>query len=177
MEHRQVDQAAPSTRLARFARMLLSRDDTDKCHPSPNINLCEKPSSNSKQTAIVVGITVGVFLFVVVVTLLYLHFRRKRLDKAEWPKTNQELEDYGFDVAPSGTGKPRKNNQQPQLPVSRPQLRNDDLHAPAKLSRNSRNSLDTLARSLRGQEANPYRARVEDDVTEDMKPVQPSDRV
>lgn len=48
------------TTAARFARgvihFLNTREtDPDKCHPSPNIDLCEKPAAASKSSEIVIG--------------------------------------------------------------------------------------------------------------------------
>ncbi|OTA90949.1 hypothetical protein M434DRAFT_397607 [Hypoxylon sp. CO27-5] len=160
-----VDQAAASSARAVF-RFLAARDDAEdkKCHPQPNIDLCEKPAASSDATSIVVGTLSGALVVLTIGTLLFLHFRRKRRDEREWPKNNQELEDYGLGPAPS-TKAPSK----PKTAYRQPRVDDDterNLSPPGR-----RNSLSSLARSLRGT-PDAYRSRP-DDTSHDMKPVEP----
>lgn len=54
-----MDYAAVATRFGRIARHLIVREDDDaKCHPQPNIDLCEKPASSDKTTPITIGVIV-----------------------------------------------------------------------------------------------------------------------
>jgi hypothetical protein len=54
-----MDYTATAIRFSRIARHLLVRDDDDaKCHPQPNIDLCEKPASSDKSTPIAIGVIV-----------------------------------------------------------------------------------------------------------------------
>ncbi|KAI1499098.1 hypothetical protein F5X99DRAFT_296023 [Biscogniauxia marginata] len=171
------DYVAASTRLARTARQLLVRDDDEetyaKCHPAPNIDLCEKTGASSHATEISIGVICVVFVGTLLITLTIFHVRRQRRDAAEWPKNNQELDDYGLGAPP--VDRPKNTYQQPR-PGERP--------PPTK----SRNELDNLARSLRNPDdraGNPgsrdydygYSKRRDDDVTPDMKPVEPASQL
>lgn len=55
-----MDYDALAIRFGRIARHLLVRDDDDdaKCHPRPDIDLCEKPASADKSTPIAIGVIV-----------------------------------------------------------------------------------------------------------------------
>ena len=99
-----------------------------------------------------------------VATLLFFHFRHKRRDEREWPKNNQELDDYGIGPAPQ---RPKNAYKQPRVDPDD----GDDLAPP----RPRRDSLQSLARSLRGN-PNAYRSRP-DDTSHDMKPVEPSSQL
>ncbi|KAI0838560.1 hypothetical protein F5Y06DRAFT_296636 [Hypoxylon sp. FL0890] len=164
-----VDHAAASSARAVFG-FLAARDDAEdkKCHPQPNIDLCEKPAASSDATSIVVGTLSGALVVLTIGTLLFLHFRRKRRDEREWPKNNQELEDYGFGPAPStgAPSKPKNTYRQPRVDDETEQ----NLPPPGR-----RDSLSSLARSLRGT-PDAYRSRP-DDTSHDMKPVEPASQL
>ncbi|KAI1437347.1 hypothetical protein GGR50DRAFT_97794 [Xylaria sp. CBS 124048] len=124
-----------ATRFGRIARHLMPRDDDDaKCHPQPNIDLCEKPATSGHSTTITIAVIVAVIVIGTFAVLTFLHLRRKRMDKEEWPKSQQELEDYGFASSSTGVRQPpaAHYNQQGR----------QDHHRGA--------SLDHLERSLRG---------------------------
>lgn len=54
-----MDYDAATIRFGRIARHLLVReDDESKCHPRPDIDLCEKPASSDKTTPIAIGVIV-----------------------------------------------------------------------------------------------------------------------
>ncbi|KAI1763249.1 hypothetical protein GGR53DRAFT_467550 [Hypoxylon sp. FL1150] len=161
----------PTTKFVRSVYRLLARDDADdaKCHPQPNIDLCEKPDSAKLASEIVIGTLGGLLVVVTATVLIFLHYRHKRRDEREWPKNNQELDDYGIGPArPSNAGsvgKPKNTYKPPRVDAD--DGNDDDLSPP----RPRRDSLQSLARSLRG---NPeaYRSRP-DDTSHDMKPVEP----
>ncbi|KAI8631418.1 hypothetical protein F5Y19DRAFT_423714 [Xylariaceae sp. FL1651] len=166
-----MDYAAASIRFGRLARHLLStRDDEDykKCHPQPNIDLCEKPASSGSTTGIVIGSILAVIVLGTVVVLGFLHLRRKRLDEKEWPKNNQELEDYGFEVPSAATRRPQNTRRGKDE-----QQRTEVGITPPKPERGS---LDNLERSLRGQTTGAFK-RHDEEISADMKPVEPSDRI
>lgn len=53
-----VDQASASHIAQVISHILKTRDDEDdaKCHPQPNIDLCEKPEAASNTTTIVLSV-------------------------------------------------------------------------------------------------------------------------
>ncbi|KAI4861338.1 hypothetical protein F4820DRAFT_434014 [Hypoxylon rubiginosum] len=176
-----ADQSTPSsslsvstTRLVRSVLRLYTRDDSDdaKCHPQPNIDLCEKPDSAKLTSEIVIGTLGGVLVIVTLSLLVFLHYRHKRRDEREWPKNNQELDDYGM-----GSTTPSSNAAAPGRPKNaykRPRVDPDDdddaaSNLPPPGAR--RDSLQSLARSIRGN-PDAYRSRP-DDISHDMKPVEP----
>ncbi len=54
-----MDYTAAAVRFGRIARHLVIRDDDDaKCHPRPDIDLCEKPATSDKTTPITIGVIV-----------------------------------------------------------------------------------------------------------------------
>ncbi|KAK3319765.1 hypothetical protein B0T19DRAFT_271282 [Cercophora scortea] len=81
---------------------LVTRDDnTDaKCHPQPNINLCETTgSSNSKSTIwIVIGCCVGILFVATLAVLGFLHIRKTKRDKLEDQVDQFRMADYGLDI-------------------------------------------------------------------------------
>ncbi|KAH9905596.1 hypothetical protein F4778DRAFT_778988 [Xylariomycetidae sp. FL2044] len=191
-----MEQTTPtsSIRFSRIARYILSRDDDAKCHPQPNINLCEKPGISDKTTGIAIGVIAGAIVIGVLSVLIFLHLRRKKRDEQEWSGKNlQELEDYGMDTPASNTvTRPGKTYQQQPttIPDMAPRHHQNNSHA-GDGARDSakRNSLDALARDLRAHNQNrnddgqdrdrkKYQARVEDEVSYDnMKPVEPVSQV
>ncbi|KAI5920171.1 hypothetical protein F4810DRAFT_684292 [Camillea tinctor] len=174
----QLANLTPSVRFARLARQLLVRDDEDdaKCHPSPNINLCEKTGISSHSAEIVLGVICFLIVGATLTTLTIFHLRRQRSDASEWPKNNQELADYGLDV-PEPINKPKNTYQQPSNPGS----------GGGGGKPSSRNSLDHLARSLRNHDGpgHPgsrdhdygYKKRHDDDISPNMKPVEPASQL
>ncbi|OTB03234.1 hypothetical protein M426DRAFT_24022 [Hypoxylon sp. CI-4A] len=172
-----IDKAATTSAslLARAAiHFLAMRDDDDtdaKCHPRPDIDLCEKPNAASDSTTIVLGTIGGFVLVATLSTLAFLHIRRQRRDKREWPKSSQELEDYGMGPMPVGNAPPKpKNAYRP------PRVDNDDdadnghLPPPGR-----RDSLSSLARSIRGN-PDAYKPR-RDDTSNEMKAVEPASQL
>ncbi|XXH02103.1 hypothetical protein Hte_008469 [Hypoxylon texense] len=167
-----------TARLVRSVVRLYTRDDADdaKCHPQPNIDLCEKPDSAKLTSEIVIGTLGGVLVVVTVSLLVFLHYRHKRRDEREWPKNNQELDDYGMGstaTAPSSNaaapGRPKNAYKRPRVDPDD----DDDGKLPPPGPR--RDSLQSLARSLRGN-PDAYRSRP-DDTSHDMKPVEPSSQL
>ncbi|KAI1821181.1 hypothetical protein F4861DRAFT_520174 [Xylaria intraflava] len=197
-----MDYTAAAIRFGRLARHLIPRDDDDKCHPEPDINLCEKSATSSNATPITIGVTVGVVVFGTLAVLTFLHLRRKRRDEQEWGKDQQELEDYGFTASPTSVRQPPnayyhqqnqyEQQQQQRRQQSQQQAQQQSQHDPykhqdtrhdaqydAKLaSQNSaRTSLDDLERSLRtGQTTGAFR-RQEERVPADSMPIEPSDHI
>ncbi|KAI0103366.1 hypothetical protein GGR51DRAFT_254591 [Nemania sp. FL0031] len=185
-----MDYNAAALRFGRIARHLLTRDDDDsKCHPQPNIDLCEKPASSDKTTPITIGVIVGIVVVGTIAVLTYFHLRRKRKDKEEWPKSNQELEDYGFAVPSSSVRQPQANypppqyqQQEQQQQQQHNQYQRHDAHPDTGFAsqKPARGSLDDLERSLRGgqttQTTGAFR-RQEEQISADMKPVEASDRI
>ncbi|KAI0968501.1 hypothetical protein F4678DRAFT_443163 [Xylaria arbuscula] len=174
-----MDYTAAAVRFGRIARHLVIRDDDAKCHPQPDINLCEKPSSSDNSTGVTIGVTIGVIVFVTGAVLTFLHLRRKRKDEKEWPKNNQELEDYGFDVPSSGVRQPQAaaHGQAPHQQHQQHdpyQQRYDDKEFGAQ--KPARSSLDNLERSLNGHTTGAFK-RQDEFVSVDMKPVEPTDRI
>ncbi|KAI0379486.1 hypothetical protein F5Y04DRAFT_129578 [Hypomontagnella monticulosa] len=161
--------SASSSLLARAIFHILSiraDDDDAKCHPSPNIDLCEKPELANHTSEIVIGTLGGVVALITIATLAFFHLRRQRADAREWPKNNQELDDYGVGPMPASSA-PRK----PKNAYQAPRVDDDDdvkgdLRPPVR-----RDSLQSLARSLRGN-PDAYRSRP-DDTSVAMKPVEP----
>jgi hypothetical protein len=47
-----------SMRIARHLLAARNADDDAKCHPQPDVDLCEKPASSSKSTPISIGVIV-----------------------------------------------------------------------------------------------------------------------
>ncbi|KAI1123337.1 hypothetical protein F5Y10DRAFT_55441 [Nemania abortiva] len=180
-----MDYTATALRFGRIARHLIARDDDSKCHPQPNIDLCEKPASSDKTTPITIGVIVGIVVVGTFAVLTYFHLRRKRKDKEEWPKNNQELEDYGFAVPSSGVRQPQPNYQQappPQYqeqPQQHDQYQRNDVHHDQGFAsqKPARGSLDDLERSLRGGQTTGAFRRQEEQISADMKPVEVSDRI
>ncbi|GAW22590.1 hypothetical protein ANO14919_121300 [Xylariales sp. No.14919] len=169
-----MDYTVAAIRFGRIARHLVTREDDDaKCHPQPNIDLCEKPSSADKSTPITIGVIVGIVVVGTIAVLTFFHLRRKRRDEQEWPKNNQELEDYGFAVPSSGVRQPQAAHHTPQQ-QDHYNGRNDTGFASQKPARTS---LDNLEHSLRGGHTTGAFGRQEEQISADMKPVQPIDRV
>ncbi|KAI0864855.1 hypothetical protein F4860DRAFT_463606 [Xylaria cubensis] len=166
-----MDFNTAAIQFGRLARHLIVReDDESKCHPRPDIDLCEKPASSSKTTPIAIGVIVGIVVVGTGAVLTYFHLRRKRKDQEEWPKNNQELEDYGI-VAPSSTVRqPQAAHHPPEQPPPQYSER-DQRHEPA------RSSLDNLEHSLRGGQTTGAFRRQDEQISADMKPVQPSDHL
>ncbi|KAI0409229.1 hypothetical protein F4802DRAFT_593513 [Xylaria palmicola] len=177
-----MDYNALAVRFGRIARHLVARDDDDaKCHPRPDIDLCEKPASGGTSTGVTIGVTIAVIVVVTGAVLTFLHLRRKRKDKEEWPKNNQELEDYGI-VDPSSTGRqPQRAHyppQQQQPQQNEDYWNNDTQHSGGFTPQKpARNSLDNLERSLRDGPTTGAFRRQEEKISADMKPVEPSDRL
>ncbi|KAI1103681.1 hypothetical protein F4804DRAFT_217550 [Jackrogersella minutella] len=175
-----ADHAAPSSpsaasHLARaIARVLAPRDDDSyaKCHPQPNIDLCEKPDAASNTSTIVIGTLGGLLAAATIITLVVLHLRRQRRDEREWPKNNQELEDYGIGPIYSSTAtvpappRPKNAYRQPRVDPD------DGGHLPPP---GRRDSLKSLARSIRA-DPTAYRPKP-DEVSHDMKPVEPTSQI
>ncbi|KAI1378101.1 hypothetical protein F4677DRAFT_414413 [Hypoxylon crocopeplum] len=176
-----VDQAAqlPSRFARTVLRLLGPRDDDDaKCHPQPNIDLCEKPVAANDATPIVLGVLGGVIVVATISVLLFLHFRRKRRDDKEWPKNNQELDDYGIGPLPTASNLNNAAAPKPRTAYRAPRVEPDsdnenDPYQPPPNTR--RDSLQSLARSLRGN-PDAYRPR-RDDTSVDMKPVEPTSQL
>ncbi|TRX95701.1 hypothetical protein FHL15_003255 [Xylaria flabelliformis] len=166
-----MDFNTAAIQFGRLARHLIVReDDESKCHPRPDIDLCEKPASSDKTTPITIGVIVGIIVVGTGAVLTYFHLRRKRKDEEEWPKNNQELEDYGI-IAPSSTVRqPQAAHHPPEQPPPQYSER-DQRHEPA------RSSLDNLEHSLRGGQTTGAFRRQDEQISADMKPVQPSDHL
>ncbi|KAI0551509.1 hypothetical protein F4679DRAFT_582348 [Xylaria curta] len=164
--------------FGRLARHLIVRDDESeaKCHPRPNIDLCEKPASADKTTPITIGVIVGIIVVGTGAVLTYFHIRRKRKDEEEWPKNNQELEDYGI-IAPSSTVRqPQAAHHPPEQPPPQySEYPRNDAHDASQ--RPARSSLDNLEHSLRGGQTTGAFRRQDEQISADMKPVQPSDHL
>ncbi|KAI1803056.1 hypothetical protein F4811DRAFT_359863 [Daldinia bambusicola] len=164
--------ASLASHFARAVSYVLTTRDEDedkKCHPRPDIDLCEKPNASKPTAGIVVGTIGGLLFGITVGTLIVLHIRRQRQDRREFPKNNQELDDYGIGpMAPAPTAqpaRPQKAYRQPHVePVDADD--DDDLKPPRR-----RDSLNSLARSIRGN-PDAYKSRP-DDTSHDMKPVEP----
>ncbi|KAI3339504.1 hypothetical protein F4824DRAFT_455541 [Ustulina deusta] len=176
-----MDYTAAAVRFGRIARHLVIRDDDDaKCHPRPDIDLCEKPATSDKTTPITIGVIVGIIVLGTAVVLTFFHLRRKRRDEKEWPKNNQELEDYGIAVPSSNVRQPQAAYHPPQ-----PQQRQQDQYQRYDADRDAvfasqkpaRSSLDNLERSLRGPQTTGAFKRQDEYISADMKPVEPSDRI
>ncbi|KAI0186431.1 hypothetical protein EV127DRAFT_484236 [Xylaria flabelliformis] len=166
-----MDFNTAAIQFGRLARHLIVRDDDEsKCHPRPDIDLCEKPASSSKTTPIAIGVIVGIVVVGTGAVLTYFHLRRKRKDQEEWPKNNQELEDYGI-VAPSSTVRPPQAAHHPPEQPPPQYSERDQRHEPA------RSSLDNLEHSLRGGQTTGAFRRQDEQISADMKPVQPSDHL
>ncbi|KAI0471396.1 hypothetical protein F4859DRAFT_515611 [Xylaria cf. heliscus] len=172
-----MDYTAAAIRFGRIARHLVVRDDDDaKCHPQPNIDLCEKPASSDKTTPITLGVIIGIVVVGTIAVLTFFHLRRQRQDKKEWPKNNQELEDYGI-VTSSSVRPPQTAHHPPQQRNDQYQ-RNDKYREPGFASQQpARSSLDNLEQSLRGGQTTGAFRRQDEQISADMKPVQPSDRI
>ncbi|KAI0141895.1 hypothetical protein GGR57DRAFT_508852 [Xylariaceae sp. FL1272] len=161
-----------TARFGRLARHLLAlRDDDKDCHPTPDSNLCEHTSTSGNSTGITIGAIAGSIVVVVLAVLVFLHFRRKRMDEKEWPKNNQELDDYGFATGPGPTRQAQNNNYQPDR-FQHPGGMEEGIGA----AKPQRLSLDDLQRSLRGHTTSAFK-RHDDDVPIDIKPAMPSDRI
>ncbi|KAI2631528.1 hypothetical protein GGS26DRAFT_557974 [Hypomontagnella submonticulosa] len=169
--------AAPSssTILTRAVFHLLTAraDDDAKCHPSPNIDLCEKPELANHTSEIVIGTLGGVVAVITIATLAFFHFRRQRADAREWPKNNQELDDYGVGPLPSSSAprKPKNAYQAPRVDAVDDAGEDYDSKGRNLPPPVRRDSLQSLARSLRGN-PDAYRSRP-DDTSLAMKPVEP----
>ncbi|KAI2622032.1 hypothetical protein GGS21DRAFT_494511 [Xylaria nigripes] len=184
-----MDYSAVAIRFGRIARQLISRDDEEyaKCHPTPDINLCEKPASSSKATPITIGITIAVVVFGTLGVLTFLHLRRKRRDEQEWPKSQQELEDYGFAVPSAAVRQPPAAYHQQNQPKSPQQQqhqqydqhrRHDAQHdTPFASQQTPPAPHDDLERSLRGSHTTGAFRRQEEHISADMKPMEPLDRI
>ncbi|KAI0531721.1 hypothetical protein GGR58DRAFT_508196 [Xylaria digitata] len=173
-----MDYTAAAIRFGRIARHLISRDDA-KCHPRPDIDLCEKPASSDKSTPITIGVIVGIVVLGTVAVLTFFHLRRKRKDEQEWPKNNQELEDYGFAVPSSSVRQPQTAHHTPQQEQQRDQYQRHDGHNDTGFASQNpaRSSLDKLEHSLRGGQTTGAFRRQEEQISADMKPVEPIDRI
>ncbi|KAI0802901.1 hypothetical protein GGR55DRAFT_663441 [Xylaria sp. FL0064] len=173
-----VDYTAAAIRFGRIARHLVTRDDDDaKCHPRPDIDLCEKPATSDKTTPITIGVIVGIIVVGTVALLTFFHLRRKRKDEKEWPKNNQELEDYGFAVPSSGARQLAAQHSVPQ-PQQQPHDQYQGVDDKGLDSqRPARNSLDNLERSLREPQTTGAFRRHDEHISADMKPVEAADRI
>ncbi|KAI0450988.1 hypothetical protein F5B21DRAFT_488623 [Xylaria acuta] len=173
-----MDYTAAAIRFGRIARHLIVREDDDaKCHPRPDINLCEKPASSDKTTPIAIGVIVGIVVLGTLAVLTFFHLRRKRRDEKEWPKNNQELEDYGI-VPPSSTVRQPQAAHQPSPQYSEQYQHHDAHREPGFASQQpARSSLDNLEQSLRGGQTTGAFRRQNEQISADMKPVEPSDRI
>ncbi|KAI0436923.1 hypothetical protein F4803DRAFT_540550 [Xylaria telfairii] len=174
-----MDYAAVATRFGRIARHLVVREDDDaKCHPQPNIDLCEKPASSDKSTPITIGVIVGIVVLGTLAVLTFFHLRRQRRDEKEWPKNNQELEDYGI-VPETNVRQPQTAHHRPQQQQYNDQSWRHDTHREQGFASQqpARSSLDNLEQSLRGGQTTGAFRRQEEQISADMKPVQPSDRI
>lgn len=114
--------------------------------------------------------------------LTWFHVRRRRRDEQEWPKNNQELDDYGFAAPTSSVRQPQAAHHPPQSQQQHVDEyeRNNTHHDAGFAPQNpARGSLDNLERSLRGGQGQTTGAfqRKEEQISADMKPVQPSDRI
>ncbi|KAI3318070.1 hypothetical protein HD806DRAFT_540541 [Xylariaceae sp. AK1471] len=178
-----MDYAAASIRFGRIARHLLAARDEDadkekNCHPQPDVDLCEKPGSSDKTTPIAIGVIVGIIVVGTLAVLTYLHLRRKRSDEKEWPKNNQELDDYGIEVPSAGVRQPQNVYHQQDQHSQNNQNNHHDQY-----EQQPRGSLDDLERSLRGGQATQTAQttgafrRHDEQISADMKPVEPSDRI
>ncbi|KAI4592262.1 hypothetical protein KJ359_011321 [Pestalotiopsis sp. 9143b] len=128
---------------------ILARDD---CTNAAGGNTCEKPASNSKITAIVVGVITGVLLVCLLVVIVIFQRRRTRRDNQEWTKDPQELEDYGMGTmdnsAKTGNVRPPPQAHRADRPAKEEEAGgNMPLH-----SRVSVTSTNSLARQLRGHD-------------------------
>ncbi|KAI0205896.1 hypothetical protein F4808DRAFT_455400 [Astrocystis sublimbata] len=157
---------AAAVRFGRIARYLVVREDEKNCHPQPNIDLCEKPASSDKSTPITIGVIVGIVVFGTLGVLTFFHLRRKRRDEKEWPKNNQELDDYGI-VAPSSNIRP------PQSAHHAPQQQQQQQ----QYNESYRNDEHNLEQSLRGGKTTGAFRHQDEQISADMKPVEPSDRI
>ncbi|KAI0887060.1 uncharacterized protein GGS22DRAFT_159298 [Annulohypoxylon maeteangense] len=171
----QVTQSSSASNIARtIINLLRTRDDEEtyaKCHPQPNIDLCEKPEAASNTTTIVLSVLGGILVVGTIATLIVFHLRRQRSDAREWPKSQQELEDYGIGPMPSAPS----NNGAPPRPKNayrQPHVESDSTHLPPP---GRRDSLKSLARSIRGN-PDAYRSRP-DDTRHDMKAVEPTSQL
>ncbi|KAI1207891.1 uncharacterized protein F4807DRAFT_169528 [Annulohypoxylon truncatum] len=177
--------AATSPSVKHVARSILhllrTRDDDAKCHPQPNIDLCEKPEAASNTTTIVLSVLGGILVIGTISTLIVFHLRRQRRDAQEWPKSQQELEDYGIGPIPSttktstagGGAPPRPKNAYRPPHVESEGDRNGNSNHLSAPGGARRDSLKSLARSIRGNPA----SRGDDVVTHDMKPVEPASQL
>ncbi|KAK5630260.1 hypothetical protein RRF57_005976 [Xylaria bambusicola] len=178
-----MDYTAVAIRFGRIARHLVIRDDKEKdCHPQPNIDLCEKPATSDKTTPITIGVIAGILVVGLAAVITFFHFRRKRRDEKEWPKNNQELEDYGFIDPSPNVRPPQSAHHTPQSQQQQHQRdqyqRYDDSPDRGFASRKPvRNDLDDLERSLRGGQTTGAFKRQNEQVSGDMKPVEPTDRI
>ncbi|KAK4099137.1 hypothetical protein N658DRAFT_517565 [Parathielavia hyrcaniae] len=94
----------------RRALAYLVRREEDKCHPQPNVDLCEKPAiSSTSVTWIIVGVCIGLLVVGLSAVLIFLHFRRKKRDKREDMDDRFESSDYGLDEMPASR-KPRPDD-------------------------------------------------------------------
>ncbi|KAI2785074.1 hypothetical protein F4815DRAFT_451297 [Daldinia loculata] len=178
-----INPSIPSTAslASHFARaishVLTTRDEDEdaKCHPRPDIDLCEKPQASNHTVEILIGVLGGLLVVSTVSILLVLHIRRQRQDRREFPKSSQELDDYGVGPMPPTTtaaAKPPRPTK-PQNAYRQPRAEpddGDDLKPPGR-----RDSLNSLARSIRGN-PDAYRSRP-DDTSLDMKPVEPASQL
>ncbi|KAI1197880.1 hypothetical protein F5X97DRAFT_301157 [Nemania serpens] len=184
-----MDYDALAIRFGRIARHLIVReDDESKCHPRPDIDLCEKPASADKSTPITIGVIVGIVVVGTLAVLTFFHFRRKRQDEKEWPKNNQELEDYGFTVPSSTTRQSPPQQRQHQQQQQQDRYQQDqyqhrdtpqNVHHDAGLASQNpaRGSLDNLERSLRGGQTTSAFSRQEEHISANTKPAEPADRI
>lgn len=92
---------------------IMPRAASDSCHPVPDVNLCEKPAMSNTKTFIILIVMTSVFAVAFGILLLFLHRRRRRMDKAEGAKDPQELDDYG--MAPDSPS-PAKTSHMPAAP-------------------------------------------------------------
>ncbi|TGJ87976.1 hypothetical protein E0Z10_g712 [Xylaria hypoxylon] len=175
-----MDYTAAAIKFGRIARHLVIREDDDaKCHPRPNIDLCEKPGSSDKGTPIAIGVIVGVVVLGTLAVLTFFHLRRKRKDEQEWPKNNQELEDYGFVAPASAVRQPQAAHHPSQQQQQHDQYQRYDGQDDREFAsqKPARNSLDNLEHSLRGGQTTGAFRRQDEQISADMKPVQPIDRI
>ncbi|KAF2998356.1 hypothetical protein G7054_g2650 [Neopestalotiopsis clavispora] len=133
---------------------ILARDD---CTNSAGGDTCEKPASNSKITAIVIGVITGVLLACLLVVIVIFQRRRTRRDNQEWTKDPQELEDYGMGTMDLDNNAKAGNVRIPPEAhrAERPAAANKEEGLGSEMPPQSRISVTStvsLARQLRGHD-------------------------
>ncbi|KAI1661841.1 hypothetical protein F4813DRAFT_345950 [Daldinia decipiens] len=168
-----VSMASHFARAISYVLTTRDEDEDAKCHPRPDIDLCEKPQASNHTMAILIGVLGGLLVVSTVGTLFVLHIRRQRQEAQEFPKSNQELDDYGVGPMPPAPAAKPPRPIRPENAYRQPHAEpddGDDLKPPGR-----RDSLNSLARSIRGN-PDAYRSRA-DDISHDMKPVEPASQL